>query len=358
MKTMGYDMDLNVRKLSLKEDTVFDYLSEYNCIYLDSGRSCIKVICQLFPDKELLVPSFSCFAVIRGFVNGVKPVFYKVNDDFSIDLDDLESKITGNTAGIYITNYFGHLLSDEAAERIIEIKNKYGLTVVEDNTQSLFSGKLKVADYALCSIRKWFPVPDGGVIYSKKSLDIFDISSFTKDSKQCDKLYPQTLKSMVIKGLVDYPVSKIADLFALVEHELDEYSDNGEIFLMCDFTRFVYNCNSVPPMIKARQENERYLRTLIDSPYLRFAIDKLEDNECPFNLPFYCTCRDEMWQYLVDNFDIYPSVLWRTHLYDEVNKIGNTAKMGQEIISLPIDQRYTKKDMEKLADAVNSFRLK
>lgn len=354
---MGYDLDLNVRTLSIKEDTVFDYMSDYNCIYLDSGRSCIKVICQLFKDREVLVPSFSCISVINGFVNGVKPVFYKINDDFTIDLDDLESKITANTGGIYITNYFGHLLTDEAAAKILELKEKYGLTVIEDNTQSVFSGGLKVGDYALSSIRKWFPVPDGGVIYSKKPLSVFDIKGFVKDSKQCDKLYPQTLKSMVIKGLVEYPVAKIADLFAVVEHELDEYADNGEIFLMCDFTRFVYTCNNVPSMIKTRQENEKYLRTLIHSPYLRQAIPHLEEGECPFNMPMYCTCRDEMWQYLVDNFDIYPSVLWRTHIYDQVNKIGSTARMGKEIISFPVDQRYTKEDMEKMAEAVNSFRL-
>ncbi|MCD8035981.1 MAG: aminotransferase class I/II-fold pyridoxal phosphate-dependent enzyme [Clostridiales bacterium] len=357
MRTMGYDLDLNVRTLSIKEDNIFDYMSGYNCIYLDSGRSCIKVICQLFKNKEVLVPSYSCISVISGFTNGVKPVFYAVHDDFTIDLEDLESKITSNTGAIYITNYFGHLLTDEAAAEILRLKEKYGLLVIEDNTQSLFSGDLKVGDYALCSIRKWFPVPDGGVIYSKNSLDVFDVKGFVKDSKQCDKLYPQTLKSMVIKGLVDYPVSKIADLFAVVEQELDEYANNGEIFLMSDFTRFVYTCNSVPDMIKTRQENERYLRSLIKSPYLRNALPHLEDNECPFNMPMYCTCRDEMWQYLVDNFEIYPSVLWRTHLYDEVNTIGCTAKMGREILSLPIDQRYTKEDMENMAEAVNSFKL-
>ena len=64
-----------------------------------------------------------------------------------------------------------------------------------------------------------------------------------------------------------------------------------------------------------------------------------------------------MWNYLVEKYNIYPSVLWRTHLYDPVKDIGPTGRMGREIISFPVDQRYSKEDMEYLADAVNSFRL-
>ena len=357
MRTMGYDFNLDVRNLSIKEYTVFDYLRGYNCIYTDSGRTCIKLLSQLAADKELLVPAFSCYSVIYGFRYGVKPVFYAVNDDFSIDFNDLEAKITKDTAGIYITNYFGHLLSDSDAERINQIKKEHGSLVFVANTQSVFSGEIKVGDYALSSIRKWFPVPDGGVIYSDNSLAAIDIRGLTKDSKQCDKLYPQIMKSMILKDMVDYPVGKIAELFAEVEEELNQYSDSNEMFIMGDFTKFMFTCNSVPPMIKKRQDNEKYLRTLIDSPYLRQAIPELSTGECPFNMPMYCTCRDEMWNYLVEKYNIYPSVLWRTHLYDPVKDIGPTGRMGREIISFPVDQRYSKEDMEYLADAVNSFRL-
>jgi len=109
-------------------------------------------------------------------------------------------------------------------------------------------------------------------------------------------------------------------------------------------------------MVRKRRENEQYLRTLIHSPYLRQAIERREENECPFNMPMYCSCRDKMWNYLVENFNIYPSVLWRTHLYEQVKGIGSTARMGREIISFPIDQRYSKGDMEYMADAINRFK--
>lgn len=45
MRTMGYDFNIDVRDLSLKEYTVFEYLKKYNTVFLDSGRSCIKILC-------------------------------------------------------------------------------------------------------------------------------------------------------------------------------------------------------------------------------------------------------------------------------------------------------------------------
>lgn len=355
MFTMGYDFNLEVRKLTLEPENVFTYLSGYNCLYVDSGRSCIKLLCQLIQNGRLLVPAFSCYSVIYGFTNGVEPVFYAVNDDFTINFDDLMSKLTPDIKGIYITNYFGHFMSDEDARKINRIKEEYGILVFEDNTQSIFSGEPKAGDYCLASIRKWFAVPDGGVIYSKRPLDCIDISGLKKDSKQDDKLYPQIIKSMVLKDLIDCPVEFIVDLFAKVENELNEYADNNEIYLMSDFTEFIFKCNNLPWNIEKRKENERYLRTLIRSPYLRFAIPKLNTSDCPFNLPMYCTHRDEMWDYLVNNYHIYPSVLWRTYQYAPVKDIGPTSEMGREIISFPIDQRYSREDMEYLADAINSF---
>ena len=228
--------------------------------------------------------------------------------------------------------------------------------IFEDNTQSLFSTGILAGDYAFSSTRKWWAVPDGGVIYANRPLDDVLWSSLRQDSRQLDKLYPQALKSMILKSYVDYPVSRVADLFAMVEEELETYTENGEAFLLSDFSRFIYECNTYKDLIQIRKRNERRLRSRIDNPCIRFAFDGFREEECPFQLPMYCETRDELWKYLVDRFNIYPSVLWRTHLYPEVNRIGCSAQMGEQIFSLPVDQRYDEEDMDFLAEAVNSYR--
>ncbi|MBR2533110.1 MAG: DegT/DnrJ/EryC1/StrS family aminotransferase [Lachnospiraceae bacterium] len=354
--TYGYDMDLNVRKLFRQDNTLFDYLADYHTIYLDSGRSCIRQLCQLIEGREILVPSFSCFAVIHAFAFGVRPVFYNIFDDFSIDVADLEAKIGPETAAVYFNNYYGHLQSAETVKTVRELADSHRLLVFEDNTQSIFSTGILAGDYALSSTRKWWAVPDGAVIYSGNELDDVLWGGLRQDSKQMDKLYPQTLKFMILKHRIDYPASGVADMFAEVEKELDEYTANGEVFLMSDFTHFIYECNSYPDMILKRRENERYLRSLITNPYIRFPFESFREGECPFQLPMYCETRDDLTSYMTETFNIFPSVLWRTHLYPEVSGIGNTARMGREIFSLPVDQRYDREDMEFLAEALNSYR--
>jgi dTDP-4-amino-4,6-dideoxygalactose transaminase len=354
---MGYDFDIDFENIGIKKNNIFDYMADYNCIYTDSGRTCIKLVSQLFAGKEILVPAFSCFSVIYGFAYRVKPVFYAVNMDFTLNLDDIEKKITNQTAGIYITNYFGHRINENDSKKIMELKRKYNLLIVEDNTQSLFSGKPTVGDYSISSIRKWFPVPDGGVLYSKNDLSCINTNGIKRNSKQNKKLYPQVVKHLFLKEKLDIQPKYFVDMFADVEKELDCYSDNNEKYLMSDFTEFMFKCNDVYSMIEKRKENEKILRSAINSPYLVHAIEKRNENEVPFNLPMYCTVREKMWNYLVDEFLIYPSVLWRTYLYDEVNNIGDTKKMGEQIISFPVDQRYCKEDMLFLADAINSFKI-
>jgi len=356
-RTYGYDMNLDVNDLTIKDDNIFDYFKDYNCLYLDSGRSCVKIICQLAKNKEMLIPAFSCSCIVNGLTEGAKPVFYRVNTDFTIDFEDLESKITDKTSVIYVANNFGHHISDENAAKINAIKKKYGLYVVEDNTQAIFSGDLKVGDYGLGSIRKWFPVPDGGLLYSKKSLDIFDLSKVQKGSMQKDKLYPQILKDMYLKGMVDYGGKQIADLFEAVENCLNDYADDGKVFFMDDFTEFMYRCFSVKDANQKRKENYRHLVKLIDSPYIKFAMNHIDEDEVPFNLPLYCECRDEMWNYLVDKYEVFPSVFWRTHLIEPVNQIDTICYMGEHIMCIPVDQRYDKEDMEYLAKIINEFRL-
>ncbi len=354
-KTYGYDFNLNVRKLFKKDNNIFDYLSEFNTIYLDSGRSCIHQLCQLIAGKEILVPAFSCHAVIHSFTHSVKPVFYEINDDFTINIEDLENRITKSTAAVYLSNYYGHLQPKAVIDKLKNLRNQYGFLIFEDNTQSLFSTGILAGDYCLASTRKWWAVPDGAALYSNNKLDDILWDGLKQDSKQMDKLCPQILKSMLLNGKIAISAERVNELFAEVEEELNEYTSFGEAFLMSDFTEFIYKCNAWPETVTARKENEHYLRSLIDNPYIRFTFNEFEANECPFQLPMYCETRDELWNYLADKFKIFASVLWRTNMYPEVNEIGCTARMGREIISLPVDQRYRKKDMEFLAEALNSY---
>ena len=85
---------------------------------------------------------------------------------FPGELDQLEELIQKHSVHVlYFMHYFGALQPEETRRRIAEWKETYGLTVIEDTTHSLFTAKKTVGDYCIASLRKWFPIPDGGVLY-------------------------------------------------------------------------------------------------------------------------------------------------------------------------------------------------
>ncbi|MDQ7027804.1 MAG: dTDP-4-amino-4,6-dideoxygalactose transaminase [Anaerolineae bacterium] len=90
---------------------------------------------------EVIVPSFTFVSSINAFVlRGAKPVFADIRPDtLNIDESKLESLITKRTKAIVIVHYGGVACE---MDTIMEIANRHGIAVVEDNAHALF-GKYK-----------------------------------------------------------------------------------------------------------------------------------------------------------------------------------------------------------------------
>ena len=92
---------------------------------------------------EVLLPSFTFLATANVVVvTGATPVFVDIKkDDYTMDPDDLEEKITENSKVVIPVHLYGHIAD---MRRIKNIADKNFLHVVEDACQSLgstFNGK-------------------------------------------------------------------------------------------------------------------------------------------------------------------------------------------------------------------------
>ena len=90
---------------------------------------------------EVIVPSFTFVSSINAFVlRGAKPVFADIRPD-TLNLDEtrLEALITPKTRAIVVVHYAGVGCEMDA---IMEIANRHGIPVIEDNAHGLF-GKYK-----------------------------------------------------------------------------------------------------------------------------------------------------------------------------------------------------------------------
>ncbi len=99
------------------------------------------LLLDIKPGDEVICPSFTFVSTINAYVlRGAKPVFVDVRSD-TLNLDEtlLEAAITPRTKAILVVHYGGIGCEMDA---IMEIANRRGIPVIEDNAHGLF-GKYK-----------------------------------------------------------------------------------------------------------------------------------------------------------------------------------------------------------------------
>ena len=149
-----------------------------------SGRMAIALALRLMevgPGNEVLVPAYHCSSMLEPLWHeGIRCTYYRINPDTSIDLNDVERRLTPRTRALMVTHYFGF------PQDMMAIRNfcdTHGLMLLEDCAHAFFGeyqGKPlgSYGDYAIGSLMKFFPVYDGGCLVSARhSLKDVDLAS-------------------------------------------------------------------------------------------------------------------------------------------------------------------------------------
>jgi perosamine synthetase len=139
-----------------------------------SGRVAIALALQQMDvgrGDTVLVPSFHCASMIEPVIwSGATPVFYRINADTSVDLDDIAAKLDGAAKVLMATNYFG-FPQDLAALRAF--CDQRGLFLLEDCAHCFLGEKDgqpvgSFGDYAIASSMKFLPIYEGGCLVSAR----------------------------------------------------------------------------------------------------------------------------------------------------------------------------------------------
>ncbi len=101
----------------------------------------MPILLDFQPGDEVIIPSFTFVSTVNAFVlRGAKPVFSDVRPDtLNLDESKLEELVTPRTKAIIPVHYAG--VGCEM-DTVLEIANRRGVRVVEDNAHGLF-GKYK-----------------------------------------------------------------------------------------------------------------------------------------------------------------------------------------------------------------------
>lgn len=113
---------------------------------------------------EVLVPAFHCPSGITPLIEaGLKPVYYRIRTDLSIDVDDLLAKVRSRTRAVVVIHFFGF----ETDLGPLQALRSQGVSLVEDWSHSFLQvAPLRLprpqGDYQVFSFWKLVPSGVGG----------------------------------------------------------------------------------------------------------------------------------------------------------------------------------------------------
>jgi len=155
-----------------KHQHVLSVLDAGRAEFVTSGTIAIALALQqmkIGKNDKVLLPAYHCISMVEPVVQAnATPVFYKINADTSVDLDDIRARLDSSTKLLLITHYFG-FPQDLSKLRIF--CDEHNILMLEDCAHSFF-GEYKgrplgsFGDYAIASTMKFFPVSEGGCLVS------------------------------------------------------------------------------------------------------------------------------------------------------------------------------------------------
>lgn len=357
-KEIGSDFWFNKNIKPLDKELTFDFLCvEYvDMALLSTGRSAIsyalKHIEPHINKKRALLPSFTCHTVIQPFLDaGYEVNYYSVDKRLVCECAELLRCVELYKPSILLLHgYFGFNTLEALKEIIVEIRAK-GIFVIEDLTQTLYSEFVHLdADFYIASLRKWGPLPDGGLVLSR------NIPLDSKPAQTDVELEESKLKAMHAKYLYieknSGRKSGFLELFREAEALLGKQSG---YYTMSRMARTIQANLDIKHLRNRRRANYTLLlKHLKESDVVKPVFELFPVSVTPLYFPVYVkTERKALQQYLASN-DIYCPIIWPKatdcdRVAEEVDWIYDN------ILSIPCDQRYNADDMERIANTLMEF---
>jgi hypothetical protein len=303
-------------------------LNEYQeyhtgAIRLNTGRNALEYLLVTGKYKKIYLPYYTCDVLLEPITKlEISYDFYSVDKNLEPLFDF--TNIREEEYFLY-TNYFG-LKNDF----INHIKNKC-LNLVVDNSQAFYARPIDGID-TFYSPRKFFGVADGGYLYSKRITE----KPFEKDISHAR--FEHLLRRIDTDPEDGYPYFLIND----------KLLSNMPILSMSNLTQKLLSSIDYEKIATIRRENYNYLHQYLKS----FNHIKLPlDSECvPMVYPFYSDnskLREKLTSQKIYTAQYWPNVL------KLVSRESIEWKLVNNLLHLPIDQRYSKEELDKIISIVS-----
>lgn len=296
-----------------------------NGILLNSGRNALEVIfLSIGYITKLYVPYFTCDSILQPIKRQKIPFeFYHINDNLEIK-DLLQPK---EHEYILYTNYFG--LKDEY---LISLLDMYPDHIIIDNAQAFFSPLFENIPTAY-SPRKFLGIPDGGIAFLGNGLNEL-YNSFPKDKsyQRCSHL----LKRFDLGASAAYQDFRKAD----------ESLNGADIMSMSNLTKSIL-CSIDYDVI---QEKRRINFNILHHALKKSNLLNINTNCTAMVYPYYAKNGKQIKKKLITK-GIFVATYWQ-NVKDWCKVEDLEYVLTENLVALPIDQRYGEKEMNMIIDSL------
>ena len=300
----------------------YGWMLHEDALALNCGRNCLGYLFKSREIKKLKVPYFICDSILSVCDReGVEITYYHIDSTFHPTSDlTLESD-----EWLYLVNFYGQL-SNEEIEAYVERYDR----VIIDQANNYFAEPIPHVD-TLYTCRKWFGVADGALLYTDKLLT---------DDFQQDESYD---RMEFLLGRFE----RSANEFYTGYNANNKFFNNQPIKRMSKLTENLLRGIDYEFVKNRRQENFLYLQERLGT------INQLILEPALFMYPFMINNGAEVRKKLQTE-KIYIPTLWPA-VFEVVGQDSLEYNMAENILPLPIDQRYKTDDMKYLVERIYSI---
>lgn len=292
---------------------------------LNAGRFCLEYLLIARQYKKVYLAFYTCDAVLQPILRlGLDYDFYHVDQNLHID-DHIDLK--ENEVLLYC-NYYG--LLEDYVDQVIK---EYGSQVIIDNTQAFYCKPIPCVD-SFNTCRKFFGVADGAYLFTDARADI-DL--------------PQDHSSERMGFLLNRIDLSAEEAFCEY-HSNENFLDHCGLSRMSRITEGIMASIDYQTVALRRQQNFKFIDNVLGSSNkLCFNIT---DNLVPMVYPYVVENGEEVRNKLIAN-KIYVARYW-PNVESWAGKDSYEADLVRTLIPLPIDQRYSIKEMTQIVDMIKS----
>jgi len=297
-----------------------------NLTALNSGRNAFKFILLQKHYKKLYIPYYTCNVTLQPLNDlGISYDFYRINQN----LEPIDVSIEQEEAILYV-NYFG-VMNRKVSEVVLKYHN-----VIIDNSQAFFEMPLPNID-TFYSPRKFFGLPDGGFASCEKKIDL----NLERDTNSIS-----LMSHLLIRA------DRGAEAGYSEFKKNDQAIDNQSLRKMSRLTGKLMRNIEYSKAQEVRLENFEYLHYHLKHLNEMTSIIENTDYKGPLVYPFLRKGNNKLRQNLI-NHKIFTASYW-PNVKDWIND-DNSLEMYllYNLIALPIDQRYQKRDLKKVISIIN-----